>query len=155
LPHPIQDGRKVLTEALQTKSRLLQRLETENILAQQSFIPKQKDGLVFHFSLKYETEVNKEILVTGTHLQLGNWHLENALKMTYDEDEKIWRAKIKIVPPTNFKYKYVIVDKGNISKDPIWESGADRSVTFGSNVFGILGVIDNWRPDITVYVGDL
>ena len=81
--------------------------------------------LKIHFTLKKATtNYGEEVFIVGSTECLGNWKIENSLRMNTDEKTyPVWELKDEILMECGFvEYKYVIRGNGNTT----WEDGPNR-----------------------------
>eukprot|EP00746_Dinoflagellata_sp_MGD_P039699 gnl/MRDRNA2_/MRDRNA2_195863_c0_seq1.p1 gnl/MRDRNA2_/MRDRNA2_195863_c0~~gnl/MRDRNA2_/MRDRNA2_195863_c0_seq1.p1 ORF type:complete len:280 (-),score=35.83 gnl/MRDRNA2_/MRDRNA2_195863_c0_seq1:70-909(-) len=81
------------------------------------------------FSVVCHTNFGEEVRVVGNVPELGQWHPDRALTMTWS-DGNVWQATVEVeFPPTasgkSFEYKYVIMSQGKVM---CWESCDNRNV---------------------------
>ena len=80
------------------------------------------------FSIVYNTFYGEEVCILGSSPKLGNWKLNGALHLKWNEGN-LWKGEIKIEVEDlqDFEFKFVIVEKGKIK---YWESGNNNIVNF-------------------------
>ena len=76
-----------------------------------------------HFAVENATSFGEEMAAVGENDFLGNWNLDNALKLSWTAGN-IWRA-VYTFPnePHNFEFKYVTLVKNGNHR---WEPGNNR-----------------------------
>lgn len=79
------------------------------------------------FSLTFHSGWGQNCFVVGDNTHLGNWKIEENLRMEYI-DQNTWRKKIQMYnPEANVEYKYLFVDS---DKKWIWEPIGKNRIIF-------------------------
>ena len=85
--------------------------------------------MTLRFSLPYRTIYGQLLAVCGSHPDLGNWQLEAAAAMRFDETTGCWSHELTVADATGtLTYKYLLLD-ANIGGEH-WEFGPNRTVAY-------------------------
>ena len=77
-----------------------------------------------NFQIKYDTKFGEDLAVIGSIKELGNWQIDRALKMGWN-DNNIWKGTLYLDRKNIFEFEYkFIVTSGNYVKR--WEDGFNR-----------------------------
>ena len=102
-------------------------------------------GLKIRFLLKFHTTYGQNLFISGNHALLGNEVIENALPLTY-KDDNTWTAEIEldgtVLPEAGITYNYVLKNAdGTISYD--W--GKDKTIYPSLIKNQEVTIIDSWN----------
>ena len=81
-----------------------------------------------NFEIKYDTKMGEDIAVIGSRNNLGNWEVNKALKMGWN-DGNIWKGVLYIGDANivDFEYKFILTCGNYILR---WEDGYNRKFNF-------------------------
>ena len=101
--------------------------------------------IIINFKINYHTIWGQVLCVCGSIPELGNWDLDRALKMTW-QDGGDWIAQIRIkdIPKEPIKYKYFLKDQG--SEVTFQEWGKERLLLIDESGKKEIFCLDYWRP---------
>jgi glucoamylase len=95
-------------------------------------------------NVKATTVPGEAIFVVGSITELSNWDPNSAVPLNadkYTQDNPLWTTTIKIPASSNFEYKYIRKQNGQIT----WESDPNRSAS-STKECGSAGTLnDVWR----------
>lgn len=107
-----------------------------------------------YFQVEYKTYFGQQLMITGSHPQLGMENREKAGVMTITDPEVgIWNFSLETNPGETFKYRYFIKNENNL--ETIEEWGPDRDFSEPDPICKIKLQIDYWRcmadPDFALF----
>ena len=81
-----------------------------------------------NFEIKYDTKMGEDIAVIGSRNNLGNWEVNRALKMAWNNGN-IWKGVLYIGDANivDFEYKFILTCGNYILR---WEDGYNRKFNF-------------------------
>lgn len=97
------------------------------------------------FRIHYHTQWGQHLKVVGDHLALGQWNVNDAPEMHYQEDG-MWELSLDLPSEKAFSvaYKYVLVEPdGRV----LWEWGVNRQFAVKADKYEILRLNDAWREN--------
>ena len=96
-----------------------------------------------NFQIKYDTKFGEDLAVIGSIEELGNWKIDRALKMGWNENN-IWKGTLYLDKNNilEFEYKF-IVTSGNYVKR--WENGFNRKF----DLFKLKALFDSYPGNYT------
>ena len=96
-----------------------------------------------NFQIKYDTKFGEDLAVIGSIKELGNWQIDRALKMGWN-DNNIWKGTLYLDRKNilEFEYKF-IVTSGNYVKR--WEDGFNRKF----DLFKLKALFDSYPGNYT------
>ncbi|MFC2125502.1 4-alpha-glucanotransferase [Bacteroidota bacterium] len=97
------------------------------------------------FKINYLTVWGQMLYICGSIPELGNWDLDRAVKMSYQNDGD-WSGQIKLKDTTNnpITYKYFLKDQENQVIFQEW--GKQRSLFIDKTNEKDINCLDYWRP---------
>ena len=81
----------------------------------------------------------QEVRIVGSVPELGGWQPASGVALDASGYPS-WTGGVGLPAGTSFEYKYVKVDDSGAA---VWESGANRTATVGTD--GTLALTDTWR----------
>lgn len=98
--------------------------------------------MTIKFFINYNTQFGEELFITGSSYELGNYCIDEALKLTYNEGG-IWSGEIKFDSAKEriLSYKYFVK---NCRNEIYFEAGQGRSIAIGGNTKQIIAH-DQWQ----------
>ena len=100
--------------------------------------------MTLRFSLPYRTIYGQRLAVCGSHPDLGNWQMEAAAVMRFDETTGCWSHELTVADAAGMlTYKYLLLD-ANIGGEH-WEFGPNRTVAYDAARTPSLHLADYWR----------
>ncbi|MDO7874433.1 4-alpha-glucanotransferase [Hymenobacter sp. ASUV-10] len=99
--------------------------------------------MTVHFSLPYRTVFGQRLVICGSAPALGNWQIDEAPTMRYDEYGARWYFELELPdgPAGELTYKYALLDDNTGGQQ--WEFGPDRRLALPAA--GRVEVCDYWR----------
>ena len=96
-----------------------------------------------NFQIKYDTKFGEDLAVIGSIKKLGNWQIDRALKMGWN-DNNIWKGTLYLDRKNIFEFEYkYIVTSGNYVKR--WEDGFNRKF----DLFKLKALFDSYPGNYT------
>ena len=96
-----------------------------------------------NFQIKYDTKFGEDLAVIGSIKELGNWQIDRALKMGWN-DNNIWKGTLYLDRKNIFEFEYkFIVTSGNYVKR--WEDGFNRKF----DLFKLKALFDSYPGNYT------
>ena len=96
-----------------------------------------------NFQIKYDTKFGEDLAVIGSIKELGNWQIDRALKMGWN-DNNIWKGSLYLDRKNIFEFEYkFIVTSGNYVKR--WEDGFNRKF----DLFKLKALFDSYPGNYT------
>ena len=96
-----------------------------------------------NFQIKYDTKFGEDLAVIGSIKELGNWKIDRALKMGWNENN-IWKGTLYLDRKNIFEFEYkFIVTSGNYVKR--WEDGFNRKF----DLFKLKALFDSYPGNYT------
>ena len=96
-----------------------------------------------NFQIKYDTKFGEVLAVIGSIKELGNWQIDRALKMGWN-DNNIWKGTLYLDRKNIFEFEYkFIVTSGNYVKR--WEDGFNRKF----DLFKLKALFDSYPGNYT------
>ena len=96
-----------------------------------------------NFQIKYDTKFGEDLAVIGSIKKLGNWQIDRALKMGWN-DNNIWKGTLYLDRKNIFEFEYkFIVTSGNYVKR--WEDGFNRKF----DLFKLKALFDSYPGNYT------
>ncbi|HEX8349761.1 MAG TPA: 4-alpha-glucanotransferase [Hymenobacter sp.] len=103
-------------------------------------------SMILRFSLPYRTAWGQRLLVCGSEPILGQWQLDQALALHYDEAAGRWHHEITLpdAPAGTVAYKYILLDQDTAH----WEWGPNRSIDYDGAQYVVVELEDYWRSPV-------
>ncbi|GGF03471.1 4-alpha-glucanotransferase [Hymenobacter cavernae] len=100
--------------------------------------------MILRFSLPYRTAWGQRLLVCGSEPTLGQWQLDQALALQYDEANGRWHHEITLPDAAagTVTYKYILMEHDT----PQWEWGPNRTIDYDGQQYETIELEDYWRP---------
>ncbi len=110
-----------------------------------SVMEKQDSNIQITFKLRFSTQFGQHLFISGNHQLLGNDSFENALPLSYIDNE-FWGVTVEVKNPQDInqeiKYNYILkTTDGNINYD--W--GSDKSINPSKLTGAHTLIIDSWN----------
>ena len=110
-----------------------------------SIMEKQDSVIQITFKLRFFTKPGQHLFISGNHAILGNDELENAVPLSYI-DNQFWEATVEVKNPANInqeiRYNYILKNPdGSVNYD--W--GSDKTINPASIIGNHTLIVDSWN----------
>ncbi|AAK80197.1 hypothetical protein BJV85_001640 [Clostridium acetobutylicum] len=83
---------------------------------------------------KTSTSIGENIFISGNIKELGNWTIDNAIKLSTDESiYPTWKTQIKLPINTEVEFKFLLLKEGEDKNSAVWENSGNRILIVTEN----------------------